>query len=76
MGNTYVTYRAFITIIISMIVAGASLFGYILHLHAGQNQEGREALSKRVDGVELRSAERLKSIDTKLDKIFDKLISK
>lgn len=76
MGNTYVTYRAFITIVISMILAGACLFGYVLGLHTALNQEARAAINKRVDGVEHRTAERLLSIENKLDKVIDKLITR
>ena len=74
--TTYVTYRAFITMIVSMIVAGAALFGYVISLHTAQSSEGRAAISKRLDGIETRTSERLSSMDHKLDKLVDRVTTK
>ena len=63
---------------ISMIVAGACLFGYVLNMHAAQphdmavSHERIEAVEARVDRLDKRLNESMHRIEAKLDKALSK----
>ncbi len=75
-GDGFVRWKEFISMLITMIVAGASLFGYVLSLAVAnphpslvQRSELLE-FKERLTRQEIRYAESLRRIEDKLDKII------
>jgi len=74
-GDTYVTWKGFVSIIISMIIAGAGLFGYVLNMHNSQphanaaNENEIATLSRRIDRIETRTSGTLQRIEDKIDRL-------
>jgi len=78
-GDTYVSWKGFISIVISMIVVGASLFGYVLNMHAKQPHSHAASiqdymkLEARLDRLDERHQVRWQRIEDKIDKLLDKI---
>ena len=75
----YVAWREFVSVLITMVVAGASLFGWVLSLHADGQHRGtpsihqHQDLKERLDKVEARNAAALLRIEDKLDDLHKDL---
>ena len=75
-GDGFVRWKEFISLAITMVVTGASLFGYILsiaianpHPNVVQRAELIE-FKERLTRQEIRYAESMRRIEDKLDKII------
>lgn len=74
-GEGVVTWKALIPLLITMVVSGASLFGYVLSMHAAQphddavEQKQLDDLKDRMTRQEQRQTDALRRIENKLDKM-------
>jgi len=79
-SESVVTWKSLVPLLIAMIVAATSLFGYVLSMHAAQPHNGAVTASElndvreRFDRQEIRNLESLKRIEAKIDKLSDRVL--
>jgi hypothetical protein len=66
-GEGYVRWKEFVSIVLTMIVAGACSFGYVINIHANASQSNVKSVKERVDRIEKRTVDSLRRIEDKLD---------
>lgn len=80
-GESFVTWKGFISIIMTMIIAGASLFGYVLSIHANSlylhttniretTEQNIRVMENRVSRLDERNSDRLERIEDKIDSLL------
>ncbi len=69
----FVTYKAFIPIMIAVILAGAGMTSYVLNLFAENTKTADEVLKTQVEAVDKRVGRAENTVSNRLSRIEDKL---
>jgi len=71
-GDSFIRWREFVPIFISMAVVVGALFAFVLALQAAAMEQTITAVEKRIDRIEKRNETKLLSIENKLDQLIGK----